>query len=180
LFPGHGPGGRGTWVASAAALLLLVAVFYLLQSYRDATRYTYYSRHSDHQGFIALAITQVGAWDFLDRPDAPKTIALSMDPATPLGYWLFYPLMGRHLQNDVVYVSAKDKWDVPAWVDRGMLRGNDYSVWLHNVKRLRVDYIMLAAPWPLEYSWMSTHKDVFTLIFSDSRCKVYAFAGDRS
>ncbi len=177
---GHGGGRRGHWAASAAALLLLVAALYLLQSYRDATRYMYYSGHADHQGFAALAITQVGAWDFLDRPDDPKTIALAMDPATPLGYWLFYPLMGRHLQNDVAYVSAKNKWDVPAWVDRGMLRGNDYSVWLYNLKRLRVDYIMLAAPWPLEYSWMSTHKDAFDLIFSDSRCKIYRFAGDRS
>ncbi len=176
---GHGPGRRGKWMAGAAALLLSAAALYLLQSYRDETRYMYYSGHADHQGFTALAITQVGAWDFLDRPDDPKTIALAMDPATPLGYWLFYPMMGRHLQNDVAYVSAKNKWDVPAWVDRGMLRGSDYSVWLHNLKRLRVDYVMLAAPWPLEYSWMTTHKDAFNLIFSDSRCKIYRFAGDK-
>jgi len=171
--------GRGQWIVYPAGLLVLVAGLYFLQCYRDATRYTYYSGHADHQSFTALANTQVGAWEFLDRPASPKTIALSMDPETPLGYWLFYPLMGRRLQNDVMYVSAKDKWDVPAWVDRGLLRGNDFETWLYNLKRLNVDCVMLAAPWPVEHSWMHTHEDQFKLIFSDSRCRIYAFTGDR-
>jgi len=166
------------WMLYPAGFMAMVAVLFILQCYRDATRYRYFSRHSDHQSFTGLTNLLVGAWEFLDRPGSPKTIALAMEPDTPLGYWLFYPMMGRGLQNNVVYVSAKNKWEVPAWMERGLLRGNDFAIWLSNLKSERVNYIMIVAPWPQELTWMTAHKDAFRLVFSDSRCKIFSFAGD--
>lgn len=183
-FPALASGHENTpyrkWIIYSSGLLLLVAGLYVLQCYRDATRYKYYSTHSDHQGFVNLAKSVVGAWEFLDQPGTPKTIAMTMGPETPLGYWLLYPVLGRRLQNDVVYVSAKSKWEVPAWVERGLLRGDDFSIWLYNLKRLQVNYIMVSPPWPIELAWISRHEDEFELIFSDVRCRIYSFTGDRT
>ena len=109
----------------------------------------------------------------MDNPDEKKVIALTMGDKPPGGHWFFYPLLGRWLQNDIVYVSAKYQWEVPAWLHRGLLRGNDFSIWLNNLKRRGVDYIFVQKPWPIELQWMQRYKDMFELVFSDREFKIY-------
>ena len=94
-----------------------------------------------------------------------KTIAMTMGWNPPGHYWFFYPLLGRCLQNDITYISAKHKDKVPTWLHRGMLRGKDFSIWLHNLKRKKVDYILVAKPWPAELKWILQHKDNFPFCF---------------
>jgi hypothetical protein len=166
------------WIIYSAGLLVLMVGLYFLQCYRDTTRYDYYSNHYDHQSFINLARTLVCAWEYLDHPGSPKTIALAMDPATPMGRWLFYPLLGKRLQNDIVYLSAQYKWEVPPWMDRGILRGNDSEVWYYNLKKQKVDYIFVQEPWPVEVRWIISRTDDFALMFSDRYCRIYKYIGE--
>ncbi len=158
----------------AAAIILFGAGLYGLQSYRDSTRYQYYRVHQDLHDFPR---NFVDAWEFLDRPGEKKTIALSAGWDPPSHKWFFYPLFGRWLQNDVEYLSAKHKWEVPTWVDRGMLRGDDYSIWLYNVKAKKVNYILVEAPWPVEMSWMLRDREQFRLVFSNNDCKIFGYTG---
>jgi len=165
------------WIVYTMWFFALVAGLYSLQCYRDTTRYNYYSHHSDHQGFTQLSRNLVHAWEFLDQPDGKKTIAMGMNGLTPLGRWLYYPLLGRWLQNDIVYISAKHKWEVPGWLDRGLLRGTNFSTWLFNLKKENVDYIFVMHPWPLEFEWLQRYQDKFQLVFYDNYCRIYTFTG---
>jgi hypothetical protein len=165
---------RRRWLGPAAALILFCAGLYGLQSYRDATRYAYYRIHQDLHDFPR---SFVDAWEFLDRPGAKKTVALSAGWDPPSHKWFFYPLFGRWLQNDVEYLSAKHKWEVPTWVDRGMLRGDDYSIWLNNVQVKKVQYILVEVPWPIETSWMQRDREQFRLVFSNKDCKIFKYIG---
>jgi hypothetical protein len=163
------------WVVSVLGFIVLVVSLYLLQSYRDNTRYMYFSNHTDLHDFPR---TLVNGWEFLDSPDEKKTIAMTIGWQPPGHKWFFYPLLGKHLQNDIVYLSAKHKWEVPTWVDRGLLRGNSIAVWLHNLKRKKADYILTVKPWPKELSWMLNNQDKFQLVFSANDYKIFKYKGE--
>jgi hypothetical protein len=117
----------------------------------------------------------VNGWKFLDDPYEKKTIAMTIGLKPPGGRWFFYPLLGRWLQNDIVYISAKEKWEVPTWLHRGLLRGDDFSIWFYNLKRKNVEYILICKPWPIELNWMNRHRDEFELIFTDDNCKIFKY-----
>ena len=163
------------WVVGILFFVTLTGGLYFLQSYRDTTRYSYYRDYFDYVDFPR---TFVDGWEFLDQPDEKKTIAMSIGWAAPGHKWFFYPLLGRWLQNDVVYISAKYKWDAPIWLHRGLLRGNSRSTWLHNLKRKKVDCILVAKPWPTELRWMLSDQDAFQLVFSDQECKIFKYLGE--
>lgn len=163
------------WVVGILFFVTLTGGLYFLQSYRDTTRYSYYRDYFDYVDFPR---TFVDGWEFLDQPDVKKTIAMSIGWAAPGHKWFFYPLLGRWLQNDVVYISAKYKWDAPIWLHRGLLRGNSRSTWLQNLKRKKVDCILVAKPWPIELRWMLSDQDAFQLVFSDQECKIFKYLGE--
>ena len=52
-----------------------------------------------------------------------------------------------------------------------------FSVWRYNLKREKVDYILVAKPWPFEFRWLLKDKDNFQLIFSDKECKIFKLKG---
>jgi hypothetical protein len=159
------------WVPCILSFIFLVGGFYLLQNYRDNTRYIYYREHSDiHE----IAKTFVNAWEFLDDPNEEKTVAMTMGWAPPGHRWFFYPLFGRRMQNDIAYISAKHKWDVPTRIDKGLLRGKDLSIWLFNLKRKGIDYILVAKPWPMEFYWLR-YKDDFQLVLDDWDFKIFKY-----
>jgi len=122
----------------------------------------------------------VNGWEFLDQPDEKKTIAMTMGWQAPGDHWFFYPLLGRCLQNDIVYISAKHKGEVPTRVNRGLLRGDDFSIWLHNLKREKVDYILVQTPWPIEMKWMQRRQGEFQLVFLDKHCKIFKYTGKKT
>ena len=160
------------WSTFVLSFVVLVTGLYFLQSHRDATRYTYYRAHTDLHDFPR---TFIDGWEFLDQSDEKKTIALTMAWKPPGTKFFFYPLMGRWLQNDIVYISAKYKWEVPTWLHRGLLGGNDSAIWLQNLKRNKVDYIFVQKPWPVELGWMRRYHDQFPLVFSDEHCKIFKY-----
>jgi len=155
------------WVVYAVSLTSLVVGLFLLQIYRDSTRYIHYYNKSE---VSPLPRNFVDAWDYLDKPDEKKSIALTM--GWP-GKWYFYPLLGRYLQNDIAYISAKHKDEVPTWVDKGLLRGNNFWIWIHNLKKEKVDFIFLADPWPIELDWIKKQPEHFQNVFNDKQCKIF-------
>ena len=165
------------WVTYALAFIIMVVGLYFLQIYRDNTRHTYYSVHFDPYYLPRIFLS---GSEFLDQPNEKKTIAMAVEHTSPLGRWLFYPLLGRWLQNDIVYISAKYKWAVPTWLHRGLLRGDDFSIWLDNLKKKKVDYILVGMPWPTEYQWMKRHQDKFQLVFSDKESKIFKYISEGS
>jgi hypothetical protein len=158
------------WVICMMGVAVFGGGLYFLQSYRENTRYLYYRKHLDLHDFPR---TYVDAWEFLDQPAEHKTIAMTAGWDPPSHKWFFYPLLGRRLQNDIAYVSAKSKWDVPTWVHRGLLRGNVFSIWLFNLKREKIDYILVQKPWPLELQWIEREQKLFQLVFSNRDCKIF-------
>ena len=165
------------WTVYAFGFIVMIGALYFLQSYRDNTRYVYYRGYTDLGN---IPRSSVNGWEFLDQPDEKNIIAMTMGWAPPGGKWFFYPLLGRWLQNDIVYISAKYKWEVPTWLHQGMLRGDDFSIWLYNVKRKKVDYILVQTPWPIELRWMLRHVEKFQLVFSDKNCKIFKYTGERT
>ena len=162
------------WIAYVTWFTLLVIGLYFLQNYRDNTRYTYYRTHSD---LNSIPRVSVNGWEFLDQPNGQKTIAMTMGWKRLGGHWFFYPLFGRRLQNDIAYISARHKGEVPTWLHRGLLRGDDFQIWLYNLKRKNVDYIFVAEPWPIELRWMQRYQDKFKLVFSDKEFKIFKYTG---
>jgi hypothetical protein len=117
----------------------------------------------------------VGAWEFLDKPDEKRTVAMARGWKVESHEWFFYPLLGRHLQNDIVYISAKDKGETPTRLDRGLLRGENFSLWIDNLKRKKVDYLLAVEPWPIELTWMYEYPNDFQLVFSEKQFKVFKY-----
>ncbi len=165
-------GYRKRFAAYAMRFVLVVAALYLLQTYRDETRYFYYRSQTDYHDFPREFID---GWEFVDNCGEEKTIALASTWDPPGTKWFFYPLMGRWLQNDVTYVSAKYKWDVPVWLHRGLLEGDDLSIWLHNLKRQKVNYVFLQKPFGIEWEWVQARRNLFEPLFWDLNCAVYKY-----
>jgi uncharacterized protein YaeQ len=61
---------------------------------------------------------------------------------------------------------------------RGMLRGNDPEVWYYNLKKHKVDYILVQQPWPFELRWMAGRANDFALMLSDRDCRIYKYTGE--
>lgn len=159
-------------IAYSFIFVILIGGLYFLQSYRDSTRYIYFREHEDLGDILRFP---VNGWEFLDQPDKKKTIALTIGWKPPGGSWFFYPLLGRWLQNDIVYISAKHKREVPTYYDRGLLRGKDFLTWLHNLKKNKVDYIFVQKPWPIELKWIQDRKNMFELVFNDRKFKIFKY-----
>ncbi|MBW2183439.1 MAG: hypothetical protein JRF49_06200 [Deltaproteobacteria bacterium] len=102
----------------------------------------------------------MNGWEFLDQHDGKKTIAMTMDWEPPGHKWFYYPLLGKWLQNDIAYISARHKQEVPTRIHRGLIRGADFSIWLRNLKKENVDYILVQKPWPIELRWMLHYKPI--------------------
>jgi hypothetical protein len=150
--------------------LVFVGSLHLFTIYRDNTRYVYYRSHED---FHYLPRDYVSAWDFLDKEGETSTIAMARGWKPESHEWFFYPLLGKNFQNDIVYISAKYKWETPTWLDRGLLRGEDLAIWMANLKKKRVDYILVVKPWPIELTWLRKHPDTFQLVFTSHKFKIF-------
>ncbi len=160
------------WLVSVCLLAGFIGGCHFLQAYRDATRYKYYRRHYDYF-YIPKIANLVNGWEFLDQPNRGKRIALSVGWDPPGHIWFFYPLMGRRLQNEVLYVSPKYVREVPAWLHKNILRGDDARLWLNGIREEKVDFVFVAQPWPQELTWMEADPETFRLVFSTKQCKIF-------
>jgi 4-amino-4-deoxy-L-arabinose transferase-like glycosyltransferase len=160
-----------------AILPLAVLALANLRPLRDGLRWPAYAAYTDlhdiKRGFVE-------GWKWCDDPDHPQRIALT----TGWGYaghnWFFYPLLGRRLQNDVVYVSINRRDEPPTSADRGLLRETaNFDVWVENLRRKKVDLIFAQRPAPIELRWMRAHPELFEPVKQGVEYWIYRFRSGR-
>ncbi|OGX15641.1 MAG: hypothetical protein A2166_02605 [Omnitrophica WOR_2 bacterium RBG_13_41_10] len=99
----------------------------------------------------------------------------------------FYPLFGRKIKNSVFYISVNNKPSLPHYYPDGLYRREKVFLnWRDNLRKEAIDYlfIMQSLPcdrepdalegFPIEDKWASEHPQMFRLVFSNSRVKVYS------
>jgi hypothetical protein len=157
---------------SMAALVLLGLWTGRLQDFRDQTRRFHYKNAEDLHPFPSGG--RVEAWSFLDNPEVPQTIAFTSGPE---GHMFIYPLMGRNLQNRVVYASINRRGTYSTSLDQGLLRKNgNPAIWLRNLEDEAVDVVLIEKPWPMELKWIRRNPDRFTLLKKGKQYSIYRFA----
>ena len=161
---------KSNWAAYCGGFIIAAGALSALQTYRDSTRYDYYNQYTDVH---SIPRDYVEAWRFLDNPDEKKVIAMAKGWDAVTHTWFFYPLMGSRLQNDIIYVSAKHRDEVPTWTDRGALRGEDVSLWLEKLKKINVGYVLVQTPWPIELTWMLDRPEKFLLVANGEKWRIF-------
>jgi hypothetical protein len=161
---------RRTWGAVALAIVAGGTAVFFLTRERDRTRWTYYELHMD---LHPTTREFVRGWRWMDGPDS-RVVALACGWANSGHNWFYYPLMGRRLQNRVVYASINRLGDVGTHVDRGLLRERgDYGTWRANLARLGVEYVFVQAPPVPELDWMTRRPDEFRLVYQSRGATVF-------
>ncbi|TFH14663.1 MAG: hypothetical protein E4H02_09450, partial [Lentisphaerales bacterium] len=91
------------WQVALFLILLIIVAVPFIQTYRDTTRQDRFC-HATDLHWVARRAARV-AWRKVDMPDEPFTIAVTAGWGMRGHNWFLYPLMGRRLQNQLVYVS---------------------------------------------------------------------------
>lgn|GEM_PF-2930238 len=110
----------------------------------------------------------VKGWAFCDEPEKPKTIALASYEPRLGHHWYFYPLMGRSLQNRVIYVPPEPP-DLAAW-KAGLDRAAVTHVFVQLNPTLPLDN---PAREPAELGWLRARPDAFKLVDQGDHYRIY-------
>ena len=158
-------GKRALGVAMAIAFSLLTLA--MVQPVREAHRYRVYQGAARQESFDAtfldpFSIRAWRIWAALDG-EAPRRIAViaGWHPIRS-NIWFRYPLLGAHLQNEVVYVPpTADGVDVGYSSGAELERRADRRAWLRELVRRRVEFVVLLAPFTIESRWIQSAPQVF-------------------
>lgn len=146
--------------------------------YEEFKRYPLLSKGKEVGGrFIGFA------WDWLNENSGTgKNIAYT-------GRSEFYPLFGKGLKNNVIYVSINNKPPFAHYYSDGLYRKEkDYKSWVRNLIKEKVDYLFIALPhernnesgdlnkFPIEDEWAVSHPEYFNLVFSNLQARIYKFS----
>lgn len=155
------------WAPSlrAVAAALVVAVSLLaLGDLRDRFRLRLfehdYAVHPNHPYWI-------GAVAALDAAP-PTLIAVTSGPFQDADNWLAYPLLGRRLQHEVVYVPVSRDGGIRHFVSEESgsetrLDG-DFDRWRRRLDARGITRVMSFRPASLELRWMEEHPEAFRRI----------------
>ena len=132
---------------------LLVAGMPLIQQTRDSWRYTYLAQAYD---VSPIGTRAVPLYPLLDVPPASLRIAVAFGEPKLHGNWCFiYPLMGRRLQNRIVYVPPTHSGRI---VDYELLETSgetlDEAAWLARLDASGAQALVLSIPWTPEMAWV--------------------------
>lgn len=99
-----------------------------------------------------------------------------------------YPLFGSQLKNDIFYISLNDKPSLPHYYKDGFYRKEkNFNSWKKNLIRQNINYLFVALPhpinnesenseeFPVEDKWARDNPAVFSLVFSNSKVRIYKF-----
>jgi hypothetical protein len=102
----------------------------------------------------------------------PQTIAFATGFNNHGQNWFIYPLMGRRLQNTVMYVPLNLS-DPPG--SRAFVRRENpvHAEWLRQLQQRKVNAVYVQAPWPIEDGWMREDQERFTLVLDTSSFRIY-------
>jgi len=165
--------------ASVLAVGLLAGGSVAVQWVRDEKRDEFYATRLD---LHPVPRYWAAGWAFCDDPRAPKTIALASYEPRVGHHWFFYPLMGRRLQNRVVYVYT----DATRGGRRQMSEEHmsaDFGIWWANLQRAEATHLFMQLNpdlplddrrrEPVEMGWIRARPDFFTLLDQGDHYRVY-------
>jgi hypothetical protein len=102
-----------------------------------------------------------GLWALSDRPDQPLRIAFAAGWDGIGHNWLWYPLLGRNLQNQVTYVPITASGAVIDYRDTTALEQQaSFSSWLRSLVGREIDWVVVPST-QFEGRWTRTHPEVF-------------------
>jgi hypothetical protein len=114
-------------------------------------------------------------WAYCDRQERPYCIAVTAGWDGTGHNWLWYPLLGRCLQNEVMYVPITADGSIVNYADSDRLAAAaDFQSWLERLHRKRVELVVCLSPETVESRWIQRHETVFTRVAGDDRAAAYA------
>jgi hypothetical protein len=142
------------------AFLLAAGLFALpyLQGHRDRLRHEYWTRSYD---LFPLSQQTMPLARELDRPGGMR-LAVAFGEDRWGAEWAFhYPLMGSRLQNTLQYVPAARSGEVLDAPELARAEAEP-AVWFRRLLEARIDAVVLARPWTVEYDWVMKSRGLFT------------------
>jgi len=149
------------WKAGPLALAVLaVAGIPWVQHARDRWRNAYFANSYD---VSPISTRAVRLYPLLDDPKTPRSIAVAFgEPRIPGITCFLYPLMGRRLQNRIVYVPPTRSGHI---VDYQLLGDQgeelDEAAWFARLGACGADHLLISAPLTPEMAWVRTHPERF-------------------
>jgi hypothetical protein len=155
------------WISRAAApagaRLAAVAILFAfallgLSRLRDEVRIDLfrqeYTIHPIHPYWLDAAA-------LVDQPDGARRIAVTSGPMQDLDNWVVYPLLGRALQNEVLYVPISRHGIVHHFGggtrNAEYAKSGDFPSWSARLREHRVTEVMSFRPASIELAWMESH-----------------------
>jgi len=156
--------GRRRWAASVACVCVLGTLVPLVRVHR-AFRSDYYAAAAAQEIFEAMPLDERGAaawplWEAFDTQSNRLAVSAGWQ-GTGL-HWYRYPLLGTHLQNEVLYIPPTRGGEVFDH-ERGeeLAAHADELAWVTRLVRQEVDAVVALAPSPLEERWMRQRPELF-------------------
>jgi len=172
-------------IAISVLVLCSPIIIYSLERHRMLDRHRLYAHGCDYHDVLRDEAT---VWKYLDKTQSRLTIAIAKrrESAPGSSYlhsstaWYFYPLMGSHLQHEVVYASLYEAADVPSVQYRGAF-SQDWtdSIWLSNLDRLDVDLLLMEKDAIPEAEWVKKHASLFEPTLETDNHSLFALRRDQ-
>jgi hypothetical protein len=115
------------------------------------------------------------AWRWLDK-NGPLKVAFAAGWNGKGHHWYRSPLLGSHLQNEVVYVAPSRNGDMIDYrLQQRVQEEADFDAWLARLVALEVDIVVLGSPASVEHAWVEKHPELFELVAHGPMRSVVAF-----
>ncbi|GAG09873.1 unnamed protein product, partial [marine sediment metagenome] len=159
----HGPGA--VRVLAAAILVGVLTALPLVDRARNALRHSFFARAYELHDFPRRGAV---VWRYCDRPEEPRRIAFTAGWNGTGHNWLWYPLLGSRLQNEVIYVPITSDGKVIDYAHPDELAAcADFDSWLERLLRAGVDTVVCLPPGTFESRWIRRHEGIFTGVAGD-------------
>jgi hypothetical protein len=167
----------------AGAGVGLLVLSYGIETTRIAYRYPIYRATDGRHGSIAydlhpLSSAHAEAWPIWAHVDAARPLRIAFVAGwNYVGHnWYRYPLLGRQLQNTVLYVPPTRDGRARDYQRMEQLRANlDLTAWVRRLLDERVDVVVVAPPEVPELTWMRKYPNVFVQTATGADGKAVAF-----
>ena len=98
----------------------------------------------------------------VDDPARPARIAVTSAPWQNHDSWLDYAFLGRHFQNQLVYVPITASGKIGHFDGtEAYQQGADFEAWHRRLQDGRIGYVMSFWPTSIELRWMRGHPEQF-------------------
>ena len=162
---------RTLWAVGGLGTVAAVTGLAFLQVHRDATR------HGDYlDGWDAHQIPKATAagWNAVDDPTRPVRIAFTAGWCLWGHHWFVYPLFGRRLQNQLLYVPTTASGAPGSYRPEAPVEPRTTAAtWIARLQQARAEVLFVSMPPPPELEWVEANPQVFLLRTSAPGYRIY-------